>query len=134
MTVPPARSPASSFEIIATAMLLGCLAGAAAGGAIGVLGDREPVDTGLLAAVGLLGGCVLGGLMGTAWCVVRRRRRKRSEQATLAAPPATPVIATLPPPEDRRPGWRTDPAGSGRRLWDGERWTPHVWGDRHRPT
>jgi hypothetical protein len=131
MTVPPARSAASSFEVVVTAMFIGCLLGGGAGAAAGALGDREPADIGLLAAVGLLGGCVAGGLLGTVWCVVRGRRRKRT---ALAAPPATPVIATLPPPEDRRPGWRADPAGDGRRLWDGEHWTQHVWGDRGHST
>ncbi len=129
MTVPPARSPASSFEVVVTAMLIGCLAGAAAGAGVGMLTRRsEPAEIGLLAAVALLAGCVVGGLAGTAWCVVRRRRRVAPE------PPVPPSVATLPPPDDRRPGWRDDPAGSGRRLWDGEHWTQHVWADRGRST
>jgi hypothetical protein len=132
MTVPPARSPASSFEVVVTAMLIGCLAGAGAGAAVGALTRRsEPAEVGLLAAVALLAGCVAGGLVGTAWCVARRRRRVASE---LPVAPAAPGVATLPPPDDRRPGWRDDPAGAGRRLWDGEHWTQHVWADRRRST
>jgi hypothetical protein len=85
----------------------------------------------LLAAVALLAGCVAGGLVGTAWCMARRLRRVERE---LPVPPAAPSVATLPPPDDRRPGWRDDPAGGGRRLWDGEHWTQHVWSDRRRST
>jgi len=132
MTVPLARSPASSFEVIVTTMLIGCLAGAGAGATVGALTRRsEPAEIGLLAAVALLAGCVAGGLLGTAWCVARRRHRAAP---ALPVPPAAPSVVTLPPPDDRRPGWRDDPAGSGRRLWDGEHWTQHVWADRRRST
>jgi len=30
---------------------------------------------------------------------------------------------TMPRPQDRSPGWRPDPIGSGERYWDGQRWT-----------
>jgi Protein of unknown function (DUF2510) len=132
MTVPPHRSSASSFEVVVTAMLIGCLVGAGIGATVGALTrESEPAEIGLLAAVGLLGGCVAGGLMGTAWCVARRRRRAAQP---LPVPPAGPTVERLPPPDDRRPGWHADPAGTGRRLWDGERWTQHVWSDRGRST
>ena len=128
MTASPHRSRTSSFEVVVTAMLAGCLAGAAIGGTVGALTRRsEPWEIGLLAAVLLLAGCVVGGLGGTAWCVARRRRR------AAPAAPAEPGVATLPPPDDTRPGWRVDPAGV-RRMWDGERWTDHVWSDRRRST
>ena len=133
MNVPPARSPASAFEVVVTAMLIGCLAGAAAGAAVGALTRRsEPAEVGLLAAVALLAGCVAGGVAGTAWCVARRWRRVAREPPVV--PPGPPPVATLPPPDDRRPGWRDDPAGAGRRLWDGEHWTQHVWADRRDST
>jgi hypothetical protein len=132
MTVPPYRSHASSFEVVVTAMLIGCLAGAGAGTAIGALVRRtEPAETVLLASVSLLAGCLGGALLGTAWCVVRRHRRA---PAARPDPPVAPSVAELPPPDDRRPGWRADPAGTGRRLWDGEHWTQHVWTDRQRST
>jgi hypothetical protein len=60
-------------------------------------------------------------------------RRRRRDPAGPTAPVA-PLIASFPPPDDRRPGWRADPAGTGRRLWDGEHWTQHVWSDRRGPT
>ena len=130
MTVSPHRSPASAFEIVVTAMLIGCIAGGGVGAAVGALTrSSEPAEIGLLASVALLAGCVVGAILGTAWCVARSRRRIGRD---VPVEPAAPSVAALPPPDDRRPGWRTDPVGSGRRLWDGEHWTQHVWSDRGR--
>ena len=106
---------------------VGVLLGAIAGTVLGFLTSSTqlflPV---LLALLCAMLGAVIGVLEAE-----RRLRRPIPAPEPEPAPPAAPLHLAPPEAAPDIPAWLTDPEdGERKRLWDGERWTAHVWAPR----
>jgi uncharacterized protein DUF2510 len=135
MSKPPASLPPRRSDPVAGAALAGILVGLVASLPVAASAS-DPAYPTVVPLLGMLAGAVVGLALGVRadrhrppeLVLIPPKPRERSVRAQLldAGPPSGRAD-----PDALGPGWHPDPLGTGDlRFWDGDAWTEHVWRPR----